>query len=305
MRPPTRPGPFPPSGAGIGLVLEGGGMRGAYTAGVLDAFMDAGIDIPYVIGVSAGSNAGSAYVSGQRERGYRTFVEFASHRRYAGFANLLRERSWFGMHFIFETLPDELAPFEYEAFQRSARTFVVGVTDAATGRPVYYRQHDHDPRWFVRTVMRASCSLPVLSRPVDVEGRRCFDGGVSDSIPIERSISDGNLRNVVVLTRNAGYRKDVQRLGPVSRLALARYPSVRRAIAERDSKYNACLDRLESLEETGQAFVLRPIRLLTVDRLERNVSKLDALYHQGYDETLDRLPALQTWLTLSVEFQPN
>jgi predicted patatin/cPLA2 family phospholipase len=271
-------------------------MRAAYTAGVLDAFMDDGIDIPYVIGVSAGANAGSAYVSGQRERGYKTFVEFAADRRYAGPVTFFRERSWFGMRFIFETLPDELAPFDYDAFRRSPRVFVVGVTDCATGQPTYFRQRDHDPRWFVRTVMRASCSLPVLSPPVDVEGRPCYDGGVSDSIPIEQSIRDGNPRNVVVLTRNAGYRKELQRLGPVSRLALARHPAVRRSVRERDTRYNSTLDRLAALEQSGEAFVLRPVRPLVVDRLERDVSKLDALYHQGYDEARDRLPTLKAWL---------
>ena len=211
---------------GIGLVLEGGGMRTTYTAGVLDAFMDEGIDIPYVVGVSAGANAGSDYVAGQRERNHRVFVELAADRRYAGWRNVVRERSWFGMRFLFETLPDQLAPFDYEAFRASPRTLVVGVTDCATGRPVFYRQHDHDGRWFVRTVLRASSSLPVLSPPVTIEGRRCvdgavsdtiegrhcLDGGVSDSIPVERSIADGNRRNVVVLTRNAGYRKPPQKL---------------------------------------------------------------------------------------------
>lgn len=272
-------------------------MRAAYTAGALDAFMDEGVDIPYVIGVSAGANAGSAYVSGQRERGYRAFVEFAADRRYAGFGNFLRERSWFGMRFIFETLPNELAPFDYDAFRRSPREFLVGVTDCATGEPAYYRQHDHDPRWFVRTVMRASCSLPVLSPPVDIKGRLCFDGGVSDSIPIERAVSDGNPRNVVILTRNADYRKDVQRLGPVSRLALARYPAIRRAVGERGTTYNASLDRLAALEQSGEVFVIRPVRPLIVDRLEKDVAKLDALYRQGYDETLDCMPALKAWLT--------
>jgi predicted patatin/cPLA2 family phospholipase len=271
-------------------------MRAAYTAGVLDAFLDEAIDIPYVIGVSAGANAGSAYITGQRERGYRVFVEFVAHRRYAGFANLVRERSWFGMRFLFETLPDKLAPFDYEAFMLSPRTFVVCVTDCAAGRPAYYRQHDHDPRWFVRKVMRASCSMPVLSPPVEIDGRRYFDGGLCDSIPVERSISDGNHRNVVVLTRNAGYRKGARRLGLGLRIALARFPAIRRAMRERDVKYNASLDRLASLEQAGDVFVLRPIRPLAVDRMERDVDKLDALYRQGYDETLERLPALKAWL---------
>lgn len=281
---------------GVGLVLEGGGMRAAYTSGVLDAFLDEGIALPYVIGVSAGANAGSDYVVGQRERNYKVFVEFAADRRYAGYANLLRERSWFGMRFLFETLPDELAPFDYETLGSTARTLVVAATDCATGRPRYFCQHDYDARWFVHTVHRASSSIPVLSPPVEIEGRRYLDGGVSDPIPIERSLSDGNSRNVVVLTRNEGYRMGPQRLGLLSRLALARYPAIRRTVLERGVKYNACLDRLAARERTGEAFVLRPIEPIVVGRMERDPVKLDVLYRQGYDETLKRLPALKTWL---------
>ena len=237
----------------VGLVLEGGGMRAAYTGGVLDAFLDEGVDFPYVIGVSAGANAGSDYLVGQRERNHRVFVEFASDRRYAGFANLLRERSWFGMRFLFETLPDELAPFDYEALQRSWRTLVVAVTDCATGQARYFTQHGQDARWFVHTVHRASSSLPVLSPPVEIEGRRYLDGGVSDPIPIERSIIDGNSRNVVVLTRNEGYRKGAKGLGLGSRLALARYPAIRRAVHERNMKYDACLDRPARSSSSGRS----------------------------------------------------
>ena len=271
-------------------------MRAAYSAGVLDAFLDQKIRFPYVIGVSAGANAGSDYVAGQRERNYKVFVEFVADPRYAGAANVVRERSWFGMRFLFETLPDELAPFDYEAFGRSNQTMVVVATDCATGRPAYFRQHDRDPRLFVRTVQRASSSLPVLSPPVEIDGRRYFDGGVSDPIPIDHSISDGNLRNVVVLTRNAGYRKSAQRLGLVSRLALARHPEVRRALGRRSTVYNACLARLAALEESGTVFVFRPIRTLEVGRLARDVTKLDALYRQGYAEALERWPAFEEWL---------
>lgn len=285
-----------PETRGLGLVLEGGGMRGAYTAGVLDAFLDEHIHIPYVIGVSAGANAGSDYVAGQRERNYRVFVELVGDRRYAGFANLLRERSWFGMDFLFRTLPDELAPFDYEAFARSSQIFTVGVTDCTTGRPAHFRHHDHDPRWFVQTVQRASSSLPVLSPPVEIEGRRYLDGGLSDPIPIDRAIGDGNPRNVVVLTRNAQYRKQPEGLGLATRLALLRRPALRRALRDRHAIYNASLDRLASLEEAGDAFVLRPIRPLVVGRMERGVAKLDALYRQGYDETIARLPDLRAWL---------
>ncbi len=283
--------------AGVGLVLEGGGMRAAYTAGVLDVFLDEGIAFPYVVGVSAGANAGADYVVRQRERNYKVFVEFAADRRYAGYGNLLRERSWFGMRFLFDTLPNELAPFDYDALRNAEQTLMVAATDCATGQPRYFCQRDYDARWFVHTVHRASCSIPVLSPPVKIEGRRYLDGGVSDPIPIERSISDGNPRNVVVLTRNGSYRMGSQSLGLWLRLALARYPAIRRAIVERGAKYDACLERLASRELTGEAFVLRPLRPIVVERMERDPAKLDALYRQGYDETLERLPALKAWLS--------
>ncbi len=279
-------------------------MRAAYTGGVLDAFMDAGLDFRYVIGVSAGANAGSDYVAGQRERNHRVFVEQVADPRYAGFKNLLRERSWFGMRFLFETLPNELAPFSYDAFQGSPRTLVVGVTDCATGGPAYFQQHGEDARWFVTTVLRASSSLPVLSPPVDIRGRCYSDGGVSDPIPVDHAIADGHARNVVVLTQNAGYRKKPQRLGAVATLALARHPGLRHALAVRHEKYNASLDRLAALELAGQAFVLRPGRPLTVGRLERDVRRLDALYRQGYEETTERIPQLRAWLAAS-ETQPG
>ena len=279
-------------------------MRAAYTGGVLDAFMDAGIDFRYVIGVSAGANAGSDYVAGQRERNHKVFVERVADPRYAGFKNLLRERSWFGMRFLFETLPDELAPFIYDDFQDSLRTLVVGVTDCATGEPAYFQQHGEDARWFVRTVLRASSSLPVLSPPVDIRGRRYSDGGVSDPIPVDRSIADGHERNVVVLTQNAGYRKEPQSLGAVTSLALARHPGLRHALAVRHEKYNASLDRLAALEEAGRAFVFRPMKPLIVGRLERDVQRLDALYRQGYGETADRIPGLRDWLA-AAEPEPD
>jgi predicted patatin/cPLA2 family phospholipase len=280
----------------VGLVLEGGGMRTTYTGGAVDAFMDAGIDLGYVIGVSAGANVGSHYVTGQRERSHRTFVDLVADPRYAGWRNVARERSWFGMGFIFRTLPDELAPFDYEGFSASPRTLVAAVTDCRTGATRYYAQHDRDPRWYVQTLLRASCSLPILSPPVMVEGRPCVDGGVSDSIPILRAVKDGNARNVVVLTRNAGYRKPPPRGRALGRVLLARYPAVHAAMLRRPAVYNASLDLVERMERAGSAFVLRPVRPLEVGRMERDPGRLEALYRQGYDETMARMPDLEAWL---------
>jgi predicted patatin/cPLA2 family phospholipase len=281
---------------GVGLVLEGGGMRTTYTGGAVDAFMDAGIDLGYVIGVSAGANVGSHYVTGQRERSHRTFVDLVADPRYAGWRNVPRERSWFGMDFIFRTLPDELAPFDYDGFKASPRTLVSAVTDCATGEARYYAQHDRDPRWYVQTLLRASCSLPIVSPPVAVDGRPCVDGGLSDSIPVVRAVRDGNPRSVVVLTRNAGYRKPPPRYRALSRALLARYPAVYRAMLRRPAVYNTSLDLVARMERAGSAFVLRPVRPLVVGRMERDLDKLEALYRQGYDETMARMADLEAWL---------
>ena len=271
-------------------------MRTTYTGGVLDAFMDAGVDLGYVIGVSAGANAGSHYVAGQRERSHRVFVDLVADPRYAGWRNVVRERSWFGMDFLFRALPDELAPFDYEAFRSSSRTLISGVTDCLSGEARYYGQHDRDPRWYVQTLLRAGCSLPVLSPPVLVDGSPCVDGGVVDSIPIVRAVKDGYARNVVVLTRNAGYRKPPPRGRAVGRVLLARYPAVHAAMLRRPAAYNASLDLVERMEQAGSAFVLRPVRPLEVGRMERDLGRLEALYRQGYDETMARMAELETWL---------
>jgi predicted patatin/cPLA2 family phospholipase len=282
--------------AGVGLVLEGGGMRTTYTGGVLDAFMDAGVDLGYVIGVSAGANAGSHYVAGQRQRSHRVFVDLVADPRYAGWRNVVRERSWFGMDFLFRALPDELAPFDYDGFRCSPRVLVAGVTDCTTGAARYYPQHDRDPRWYVQTLLRASCSLPVVSPPVLVEGSPCVDGGVSDSIPIVQAVKDGNSRNVVVLTRNAGYRKPPARFRGLGRVLLARHPAVHAAMLRRPAVYNASLDLVARMERAGSAFVLRPVRPLVVGRMERDLARLEALYRQGYDETMARMGELEAWL---------
>jgi predicted patatin/cPLA2 family phospholipase len=280
---------------GVGLVLEGGGMRAAYSAGVLDCFMDQHVDLRHVVGVSAGANAGANYVAGQRERNHALFVDFARDRRYQGLATLVSERSWFGMKFLFETLPDRLLPFDYEAFRGSSRTFTICVTRCADARPVYFRQTDRAPREFVRTVMRASSSLPVLSPPVTIDGEQYCDGGVSDPIPIERSLVDGNRSNVVILTRNAGYQSSPQELGLVSRRLLRRHPAILRLTLARHLHYNACLARVDALERAGEAFVFRPLQPLVVDRIERDVAKLESLYRQGYDEALERIDDLSRW----------
>lgn len=221
----------------IGLVLEGGGMRGVYTSGVLDAFMDKNIKFPYVIGVSAGANNGANFVAEQRERNKKVFIDYVDHKEYSGFKHWILGNSYFNMDFLFNTLPNELVPFDYETFLNSPTIFKVCATDCKTGCPVYFEKAESKGNGskFIGKVLRASSSLPIISQPVKINGKLYFDGGIADSIPLDKSIEDGNKYNVVVLTRNEGYRKEQQILGLYSRHYLKRYPKILHAI-ETDRK---------------------------------------------------------------------
>ncbi len=280
----------------VGLVLEGGGMRGAYTAGVLDAMMDAEIRFPYVIGVSAGANAGGNYVSGHRERSRPIFVDWVADKRYSGWGNFFREGSYFGMNFLFRTLPDELVPLDYERLHRSETVFKVGITDCLTGEPVYFCQHDHEPHFFVDNIMRASSSLPLLAPPVRIGERDYYDGGVSDAIPIAQSLRDGNEANVIILTHNPGYRREPAGKNLLLDWVLRRYPKISEALRTRPERYNQWMDRIEQLEREGRVYLIQPRQKLAVDRMEKDLGKIEALYRQGYDEGLAQTAQLREWL---------
>lgn len=279
-----------------GLVLEGGGMRGAYTSGVLAAFMDEGIKFHYVIGVSAGANNGANYVAWQRERNRKVFVDYVRNKEYSGFKHWIKDGSYFNMDFLFDRLPNELVPFDYDTFYNSPTVFKVCVTDCETGKPVYLSKDKFNPVFFMEIVLRASSSLPIISNPVEVEGKKYFDGGISDSIPINKSIEDGNKYNVVVLTRNKGYRKEKTDSKFIN-LLLKKYPKISEGINTRPERYNMCLDRIEELEKKNYLYVIRPIKEIDVDRLERDIDKLYALYKQGYTETMNQMSKFKKWLS--------
>lgn len=281
----------------IGLVIEGGGMRGSYTAGVLDAFMDENIKYPYVIGVSAGANNGCSFVSEQRGRSKRINLDWSKDKRFLGFINILREGSYFGMNFLFDTLPNELEPFDYETFYNSKVVFKVGVTQCETGRPVYFKPEGFPPYYFVNKVLRASSSIPIISKTVEINGQKYLDGGIADPIPIEKSIEDGNTYNVIILTRNEDYTKHTKKLDCLlTNIFLCRYPKLVETIKRRAEKYNNCLKRINMLEKNGSAYVFRPKKQLVVNSLEKDSSKLKALYEQGYNETIDQMNEFREWI---------
>jgi len=279
----------------IGLVLEGGGYRGVYTAGVLDFFMDEKIAFPFVIGVSAGACNAVSYIAGQRGRNKRVNIDFAGDRRYVAYSNLLKTGSVFGMDFLFSEIPKKLLPLDYETYESSSVRFLMGATDVETGQCRFYEKEkiksDDLP-------LRASSSLPLLSRIVPYDGRLLLDGGIADPIPIRKAIEEGMQKNVVILTREDGYlKKESRRLFPLYRRAYRNYPAFVSVLERRHETYNETLGYLRKLEQSGEAFVFRPSQKVTVKRIEKNKAALEDLYSLGYADAKEKKSELLAFLS--------
>ena len=265
------------------LILEGGGLRGVYTSGVLHFLMMQQLYFGYVIGVSMGACNAASYVSRQPQRNRIVNIRYVNDRRYMSYRRLLRKGELFGMDFIFNTIPRELVPFDFAAFRQSPQRCVVTVTDCMTGEALYYEKEALGEAYL--KVLQASCSLPFMARPVQFDGRTLMDGGLADAIPLAKSMADGNQKHVLVLTRPKGYRKKPSPL--TQRLIRLRYPrfkGLQQALAGRAGAYNQTLEWIENLEAAGQIFVIRPQTGLGVGRVERNKEKLYATYDLGYDD---------------------
>ncbi len=262
-----------------GLVLEGGGMRGLFTAGVLDYFMDEGITFDYCIGVSAGACHASSYLSQQRGRSYRINTAYLGDGRYLGVKNLLRTGSMFGMDFIFDEIPNRLDPFDYDTFLKNPCEFVAGVTDVQTGKPAYFGMEamDHDA-----TVLRASSAIPVFSPIVEFRGRKFLDGGTSDPIPLEKALRDGCERLVIVLTQDRTYEKSPEKFRGLYKRLYARYPAMAATLDRRHQVYNEARRRAFQLEKEGKAVIIAPVRPVGISRFEKDAARLRALYEAGF-----------------------
>ncbi|WP_413379292.1 patatin-like phospholipase family protein [Alkalihalobacillus sp. 1P02AB] len=279
-----------------GLVLEGGGSRGVFTAGVLKLLMDEEIYLPYVIGVSAGACSGSSYISRQKDRNRAVNMDFLDHAEYLSFRNYVKKRELFGMDFLFERLPNELAPYDFDAYSQAEEEFVVGTTDCMTGESVYYKKSEkHAPKDLL-TILRASSSLPFVAPVVPFDERILMDGGISDPIPIKQSVREGNTKNVVVLTQNRDYIKKPQSFGWYFRKKYRIYPGLINAVAKRHHVYNETLQYIREEEKKGNIFVISPIEKLEVGRVERSREKLMHLYEQGQYEAKQLVPALKEFL---------
>ncbi len=273
-----------------GLVLEGGAMRGMFTAGVIDVMMENKIVFDGIAGVSAGAVFGCNYKSGQVGRVIRYNAKYCRDKRYCSFRSLLKTGNLYGADFCYRELPETLDIFDAEAYRKNPAVFYVVCTDVETGQPVYKRcdrATGDDLLW-----MRASASLPFVSRVVEIEDRGFLDGGMSDSIPLRFLEGIGYDKNVVVLTRPETYRKKKTRASGLMRLFLRRYPLLADAIVKRPEMYNETVEYICEKERKGEVFVIRPETDLDIGRTEKNPEKLWKAYHEGrqaMEKQLERL----------------
>lgn len=266
--------------ANTGLVLEGGGMRGIFTVGVLDYLMDHHISFPYVIGVSAGASNGISYISRQRGRSYFSNIELLKKHNYIGWKNLLSGRGYIDLDFLFYEYPDRYYPFDYKTYEASPTRFVMVVSNCLTGRAEYIEEKQDRKR--LLDACKASCSLPVICPLSWLDGKPMVDGGVCDSIPIRHAQEEGYRKNVIILTRNKGYRKPDKDFHLPS-FIYRKYPAIREALRLRYKSYNHTLDYIDELEAEDKVLVIRPQRPIEVGRTERDTRKLQALYEEGYE----------------------
>lgn len=263
-----------------GLVLEGGGMRGVFTSGVLDAFMKYELYFNYVVAVSAGACNGLSYISRQPRRARLSNIDMLVKYNYIGLRHLVTQGCIFDPELLYDRFPNELIPYDYDTYFASPSTFEMVVTNCNTGRAEYLTEKDGD-RQRLLDICRASSSLPYVSNVIDVDGQPYLDGGIVDSIPVGRAIDMGYDRNVLVLTRNRGYR-NTSKDRKIPKFIYKKYPRLRVALSRRIAEYNHQLDMVEEMEDKGLVDVIRPLRPMDVDRIEKDEKKLEALYEEGF-----------------------
>ena len=263
-----------------GLILEGGGMRGVFTSGVLDNLMDRGIRFPYIIGVSAGACNALSYMSGQRGRSKYSNINLLEERRYIGLKHLLLKGNIMDFDLLFYEFPQRISPYDYKALAENSARLEIVTTSCRSGKACYYEEKNIPDR--VIDIVKASSSLPFVAPISYIDGNPMLDGGISDSIPLLRARQQGYDNNLVVLTRNKGYRKP-SKPTKVPPFFYHKYPELRKAIKERNSLYNSQLSLIEQLENENNLTVIRPQKPIVVDRMERDTQKLLDLYNEGYE----------------------
>ena len=277
-----------------GLVLEGGAMRGLFTAGAIDVMMEEKIAYDGIIGVSAGAAFGCNYKSGQIGRVVRYNTRFCKDKRFAGVGSLLKTGNIFNTEFAYGEVPLKYDIFDFKTYESNPMDFYVVCTDVETGEGVYHNylgQKDHGFDW-----IRASASMPIVSQIVDIEGKKLLDGGIADSIPVKEFEKMGYDRNVVILTRPADYRKKKNALMPLIRMKYRKYPKLVEAMENRHLVYNETLDYIREQEKAGKLFVIQPKESLDIGKIEKNPEKIKAVYEEGRRVMKSRLEELKQFL---------
>ena len=277
-----------------GLVLEGGGMRGLFSAGVMDVMLEHGIRFDGIVGVSAGATFGCNYKSHQLGRVLRYNLRFKDDPRYMGLRSLLRTGDLVGAEFSYHILPNELDVFDFDTFINDPAEFHVVCTDVETGEPVYHRIDDMDDEgldW-----IRASASMPLVSRPVSLGGHLLLDGGISDSIPLRYFQGQGFDRNVVILTQPKGFFKRRTKLMPLFHLFMRRYPAIVQAMSRRHLMYNDELSYLDDQERRGNILLICPQDTLPIGRTEQKEAKMRHVYGMGRQTGEDMIQTIKDFL---------
>lgn len=277
-----------------GLVLEGGAMRGLFTAGVLDVLMENNIDIDGVIGVSAGAAFGCNFKSGQIGRALRYNMKYCKDPRYCSVRSFLRTGDIYGGDFCYRELPEELDKFDQKQFERSKVEFHLVCTDVHTGEAVYHKCSEgktEDLQW-----MRASASMPLVSNTIKLDGRELLDGGISDPVPLKYFQGLGYNKNIVVLTQPRGYEKHKTRLEPFINALLVKYPKIAEAMKKRSAVYNQCLKYIYHEEEMGNVLVIAPPFSLPIGKIEHNADKIKVVYNIGRRTAEEKLDEIKKYL---------
>jgi len=276
------------------LVLEGGGFRGIFTAGILEVLLKNKIIFNYSIGVSAGASYGVSYVSQEEERNLKV-NNYISDKRYSSIRNLLKDGSLFSWDFIFNEIPRKMVLLDFEAFRSSATQFWVGVTNCNTGKSEYLHLNPTNKNDF-KTILAASCSLPFIAPKVAYNNNLYMDGGLSDSIPYEHAITQGYSKVLVILTRPKGYVKKPVKRSWFFKLYFRKHPKVAELLLSRPERYNKSVTVLEELEKQGKVFIIRPDKDIEVSRLENNPQKTEKVYYEAIALANKQLPDLMKWL---------
>ena len=277
----------------LGLVLEGGAMRGVFTAGVLDAFLEQELSFDLCIGVSAGACLGCSYLAKQKGRGFAVMTDYLDQKEYCSISNLLRTGDLFGADFLYHKIPEELYPIDNDAFLNQKTEFYAVVTNCISGKAEHIQIKDmfEDVEY-----IRASSSLPLMARMVVFDDVPYLDGGISDPIPVKRALEMGCDKVIVILTRHRQFRKNKEKFLPLIKAKYRKFPYLIADIENRHNLYNETLDEIDRLEKEGKILVIAPQEPLDIRRTEKNRNKLKSGYDQGYRLATEKLSEIYSYL---------